>query len=51
MNKHKLEIRLAEIDQSMRQVIAQYNSLEGCRDECLRWLRIIEKEEKENGDE
>lgn len=44
MNKEKLVARVAELDQMMKQIITNYSSLDGARQECLRIMNEIDSE-------
>jgi hypothetical protein len=46
MTVDSLEKRIKEIEDSMKQVIANYNLLEGAKAECLQWIEKIKAEEK-----
>lgn len=45
--KEKLQKRLVELENSQRQVLANYNAIEGAKQECQNLINQIELEEKE----
>ena len=50
MNKELLEQRLDEIEKALQQLLANYNAMEGAKQECLVWLKKIdENKENQNG--
>jgi hypothetical protein len=46
--KEKLQVRLQELDNLQRQALANFNALEGAKQECQRQINEIEKEEKDS---
>ncbi len=47
MDKDQLEKRLQNIEESMKQTIANFNALEGAKQECLYWLNTLNHSDKE----
>lgn len=45
--KEKLQARLREIEGVMKQALANYNALEGARQEVTLWLEQLAKDDKE----
>ena len=48
MTKELLEARLKEIEQALQQILANYNALEGAKQECIAWLKKLEDGELKN---
>ena len=46
MDKEKLEARLADLQQSLKQIEANGNAMLGAIEECKYWLEQFEQEEK-----
>lgn len=44
MTKELLERRLQELDKALQQALANFNMIEGGKQECLYWLEKIEKQ-------
>lgn len=49
--KEKLQARLQELENTQKQLLAQFNAVEGAKQECQRLIGEIEKEEKEENSE
>ncbi len=43
MTKKELENRLEEIEKAMQQCVANFNMLEGAKNECLYWQKKFEE--------
>lgn len=43
MDKESLEKRLQEIEKAMEQTLANYNLLQGGKQECIYWLEFLNK--------
>jgi len=47
MKKEEVQIRIQEIEKHQQQLTANFNMLEGGKQECLYWLKEIEAKEIE----
>lgn len=43
MNREFLEKRLEEIENTMKQLLANYNAMEGAKQEVLNWLKKFDE--------
>jgi len=46
MDKESIEKRLQEIEKHIQQIMANFNMLEGGKQECLYWLDKLKESEK-----
>ncbi len=46
MTKEDLIKRIQELDAGMQQAIANYNAMDGAKQECTAWLKKLEIEQK-----
>lgn len=46
MKKEDLENRIKLMDQQMQQTLANYNMLQGGKEECLYWLKSLNDQEE-----
>lgn len=47
MDKQQLLSRLELIEKDLKQINANFNLLEGCKQECMYWINLFESKEKE----
>lgn len=47
MNMEKLEARLNELEAALKQTMANYNLLEGCKRETLYWIDQLKAKEQQ----